>query len=136
MAKKILVVDDEADLRLMVSRGLAKRGYEVTGGKDGREALEQARRLLPDLIILDIFLPFMNGDDVVRALKKDEKLKQIPVILISSVPEGLDEKAAASGADAYLHKPFALEELAGLVNKFFAAQAGPVKPKIVKFWGF
>ncbi len=118
MAKKILVVDDEADLLLMVSRGLEKRGYEVSDAKNGRDALALARQLVPDLLILDIYLPFMNGDEVAREVKQDEKLKHIPVILISSVSEGLTEKVDESGADAFLHKPFDLEELVSLVKRY------------------
>lgn len=118
MAKKILVIDDEPDLLCMVSHGLKRRGYEVFCGRDGREALALAPQLMPDLIILDVHLPVMNGDEVARILKKDEKLKHIPVFLISSTPKGLKEKSEACGAVAYFYKPFKLDELSRMINKY------------------
>ena len=118
MLKKIMVIDDEPDLLLLVSCSLDNRGYEIFGGGDGREALALALRLMPDLMILDVNLPRMNGDEVARIFKNDEKMKHIPVVLISSVTEGLKEKAEKSGADAYLSKPFELEEFVALVKKF------------------
>ncbi len=120
MAKRILVVDDEASLLFMVTYALKKRGYEVFSGRDGREALDLAPRLIPDLMILDVQLPIVNGDEAARIFKADEKLKHIPVILMSSGIAGLSEKAAACGADAYLNKPFKFEELNKLVTKYFA----------------
>ncbi|MEI7528083.1 MAG: response regulator [Elusimicrobiota bacterium] len=119
MAKKILIVDDEPDLLTLVSYGLDKKGCKVFCSRDGREALAMTAQHMPDLVILDVNLPVINGDEVAWMLKKDEKLKHIPVILISSVAESLSEKAEASGADAYLTKPFELEELTGLVKKLF-----------------
>ena len=117
MNKKILIVDDEADLLALVSRGLQRAGYAVTGASDGREALALAGKIMPDLVILDIYLPYVNGDEITRDLRKDEKLKHVPVLLISSVLEGLAELAAERGADGYLHKPFELEELLAMVKK-------------------
>ncbi len=118
MANNILVVDDEPDMLLLMSRVLQKGGYVVCGEKDGSKVLSLTRQILPDLIILDIYLPFMNGDDLARELKKDEKLKHIPVILISSTTDGLGKTAAACGAQAYLPKPFNPGELLGLVKRY------------------
>ena len=118
MAIKILLVDDEPALLFLVSHGLKRRGYEVFTGKDGGEALALAPQLMPDLIILDVNLPVMNGDEVVRIIKNDEKLKHIPVFLISSVTEGLGERAAACGADEWLNKPFELGTLCGMMKKY------------------
>lgn len=118
MAKKILVIDDEPDLLVVVSHGLKKRGYEVFCGRDGREVLALTPELMPDLILLDVGLPVMNGDEVARLFKDDAKLKHIPIVLISSVSVGLVERFAASGAEACLQKPFEFEELIELVNKY------------------
>ena len=124
MIKRILLVDEEPDLLFLISHGLQKRGYEVLSGRDGREALALAAELVPDLIILDIHLPLMNGDEVVALLKKDEKLKHIPVFLISSGTAGLEEKAAECGADASFHKPFDFVKLDREIKKY----DGPGRP--------
>ncbi len=117
MGKKILVVDDEPDLLKVTLIRLKKTGYEVYSGVDGREVLNLARQIIPDLIILDVYLPVINGDDVTKILKKDDKLKHIPVILISATTKTLDERAMECGADAYLAKPFDPEDLIGIVEK-------------------
>lgn len=115
--KKILVVDDESDLlRVMVIR-LEGTGFEVIGGADGKEALELARKILPDLIILDVYLPVMDGDEVAKILKSDEKMKQIPIILISASTRSLPDKVKKSGADDYIIKTFEPEELIEKVKK-------------------
>jgi len=117
MTKKILFADDEADLLLVSLLRLKKTGYEVFGAVDGQEALDLARQKMPDLIILDVYLPVMKGDEVVTILKKDEKLKHIPIILISADTETLEGRAWASGADGYLAKGFASGELVAMVKK-------------------
>jgi len=117
LAKKILVVDDEEDLLKVTLLRLNKTGYETFSGANGQEALDLTRQIIPDLIILDVYLPVINGDDVAKILKKDDQLKHIPIILISAGTRALDEKAWGSGADAYLTKPFEPEELIGMVKK-------------------
>lgn len=117
MGKKILVVDDEPDLLKVTLVRLKKTGYEVLGCADGQGVLDMARQFTPDLIILDVYLPGINGDNVTKILKKDDDLKHIPVILISASTRALDDKAWGSGAAAYLKKPFEPEELVSLVKK-------------------
>lgn len=117
MAKKILVVDDEADLLEVTLLRLKATGYDVFGGIDGREALDLARKIMPDLIILDVYLPVMNGDEVARILKKDDGLKHIPVILISATTRSLAQRALESGANGHLTKPFEPEELIEKIKK-------------------
>ena len=128
MACKILLIDDEPDLLQLVSHGLKKRGYEVFGGKNGGEALAMASQIMPDLIILDVGLPVINGDEVALILKNDEKMKHIPIILISTVHVGLIEKMKKSGADAYLPKPFELTELLALVKHYCSSSQPPANP--------
>lgn len=117
MAKKILVVDDEPDLLKVLSFRLEKTGYEVFGAADGQEALDLARKVIPDLMILDIYLPVINGDEVAKILKNDEKLKHVPIFLISATTHTLTQRATDSGSDAYFIKPFEPEELIGAVKK-------------------
>jgi len=117
MGKKILIVDDEPDLLKVTLLRLKKTGYEAFGGVGGQEALDLARQIIPDLIILDVYLPGINGDDVAKILKKDNELKHIPIILISATTKTLDVKARESGADGYIIKPFEPEELIGIVKK-------------------
>jgi CheY-like chemotaxis protein len=116
MATKILFVDDEADLLKVLSLRLKKMGYEVFEAMDGYGVLELARQKTPDLIVLDVFLPGMNGDEVAKLLKKDEKLKHIPIILISADVKALEERARKSGCDGYLPKPFESRELIATMN--------------------
>ena len=105
--KKILIVDDEADLVEMLTLRLEANDYEVAAAYDGQDGLDQARRLKPDLIILDLMLPKLDGYKVCRMLKFDEKYKQIPIILFTARAQEADVNLGKEvGADAYLAKPF------------------------------
>ena len=118
MKKKILlVVDDEVSLLKTTLYRLNKSGYEAFGAADGQEGLDMARAKRPDLILIDVFLPGMHGDEVAKILKKDPQLKGIPIVLISAVEEALEEKARESGADDYLSKPFEAEVLLAMIEK-------------------
>lgn len=118
MAKKILVVDDETDLLKVMLFRLNHTGYEAWGAADGREALVAARQKIPDLMILDVYLPEMRGDEVAGIFKKDEKLKHVPIILISADTVSLERRARESGADDYLAKGFEPGELVAMVKKY------------------
>lgn len=110
--KRILVIDDEQDMVYAVRMGLEAGGYEVLTASDGQEGLEKARREMPDLIILDLMLPVMNGYKVCRMLKFDEKYKKIPIIMFTALGQKEDERLGYEvGADAYLIKPFEPEVL-------------------------
>ena len=122
--KKILFLDDEADLLKVSSIRLRKTGYEVFEATNGQEALDQARSKRPDLIVLDVFLPVMNGDEVAAILKRDEELKRIPIILISADSKTLAERALKSGADDFLAKVFDSGELIGRVRKHLGPEDG------------
>ena len=115
--RKILFVDDEADLLKVTSMRLRKDGYEVFGAVDGPEALEMAHSKMPDLIILDVYLPGMNGDDVAKILKEDERAKTIPIILISADVETLEARSKECGADGFLTKPIETRDLEDMVKK-------------------
>lgn len=120
--KKILFVDDETDLLKVLSMRLRKDGYEVFGAADGGEALEMARSKEPDLILLDVHLPVMNGDAVARILKKDGKAKTIPIILISADVATLEAKFKECGADGYLTKPIETRDLEDMIKKYMAGR--------------
>jgi CheY-like chemotaxis protein len=117
MIKKILVVDDENDLLLVTLLRLKHVGYEAFGAVNGQEALDLARQKMPDLILMDVLLPVMNGDVVTGLLKKDEKTKNILVILISADAKFLEKKSAICGADDYLTKPFKSSDLVAMIKK-------------------
>ena len=105
--KRILLVDDEKDMVYAVKLQLEVSGFEVLTAFDGQDALDKARRANPDLIILDLMLPKLDGYRVCRMLKFDEKYKRIPIILFTARVEKNDERLGYEvGADAYLTKPF------------------------------
>src|SRR6201997_4203051 len=102
----ILVVDDVADNVDILQMRLESQGYEVVTAGDGVEALEKTRELLPDLILLDIMMPKMDGIETVKRLKADASLPFIPVILVTAKADGADVVAGLeSGGDDYLTKP-------------------------------
>ncbi len=105
--KKILLVEDESVLLNMVKMRLEANNYEVISAFDGQEGLEKARKERPDLIILDLMLPKLDGYKVCRMLKFDEKYKKIPIIIFTARAQQSDEEMGFEvGADAYITKPF------------------------------
>lgn len=107
--KKILIVDDETDMRKAISIRLKINNYETIAASDGEEGLQKAKTENPDLIILDLMMPKINGYEVCRMLKFDDKYKKIPIIILSALSQQSEkEKAEQSGADAYFIKPFDL----------------------------
>lgn len=108
MAKKrILVVDDEVQLVSMVKLGLERNDYEVITAYDGEEALRKARKEVPDLIVLDLMLPKVDGFMICSLLKKDIRSAAIPIVIFSARSSQEDiELGKKVGADAYIVKPF------------------------------
>ena len=112
MSKKILIVDDEPDLLEMVQITLETEGYECIVAYDGFRALNRARKEKPDLIILDVMLPGLNGYKVCRLLKFDEQYKRIPIIMLTAEAQEKDRLIGEeTGADFYMTKPFAADKL-------------------------
>ena len=110
--KRILLVDDEKDMVYAVRLHLEANHFEVLTATDGQEALDKSRREKPDLIILDLMLPKIDGYKVCRMLKFDDKYKNIPIIMFTARAQKSDEKLGFEvGADAYLTKPFEPEML-------------------------
>jgi len=115
----ILVVEDNQDNREMVVKVLKFNGYEVVEAVDGEEAIEKARAEDPDLILLDIFLPKMDGYEVTRRLKGDTRLKNIPIIALTAhAMKGSMEEALAAGCDGYIPKPIDVRELPKQIQHF------------------
>jgi CheY-like chemotaxis protein len=114
MAKTILVVDDEADIRLFLSTLLKKEGYETVTASDGVEALKLARESSPDLICLDLQMPNATGTDFYRRLAQDPKLKETPVIVVSGLA---GRNLAVRKPVAVFDKPIDPDEFADTVAK-------------------
>lgn len=116
--KKILLVDDEQDMVYAVKMQLEASGFKVLTAQDGQEGLDKARKENPDLIILDLMLPRIDGYKICRMLKFDEKYKNIPVIIYTARAQEADEKLGYEvGADAYLTKPFDPKKLLAKINE-------------------
>ena len=116
--KKILLVDDEQDMVYAVKMQLEAEGFRVLTAPDGQEGLDKARKEKPDLIILDLMLPRIDGYKVCRMLKFDEKYKNIPVIIYTARAQEADEKLGYEvGADAYMTKPFDPKKLLAKINE-------------------
>jgi len=113
-AKKILIVDDEKDIRELVLAYLEREGYQVFEASNGNDALITARTIQPDLIILDIMLPGLNGLEVLSALRRES---DVYVIMLTAKTEEVDKLVGLNmGADDYLGKPFSPRELVARVN--------------------
>ena len=108
----VLVVDDESDIRLAVAEALASEGFEVLDASDGAEALEKARAFHPDLVLLDLMMPRMDGWEFRRAQKHDPAVSDIPVVVLSAMgPDSLE-------AEGYVGKPFDVDELVSAVRRY------------------
>lgn len=116
--KKILLVEDSKTTREIISNLLTKQGLLVHSVASGEDALSVLKTTIPDLVILDIILPKMNGYEVCRNIKSTEKTQHIPVILCSSKKEEFDRHwGIKQGADAYICKPFQASELMKMIGK-------------------
>ena len=119
--KKILFVEDEPTLQKTLGDFLKKSGYEIISALDGEEGIRKVEDEKPDLILLDLILPKMEGFDILRKLKLDLKTKDIPVIILTNLESANDiEKAIELGATTYLVKTqYSLEEVAEKIKKAF-----------------
>jgi DNA-binding response OmpR family regulator len=114
MAEKILVVDDEISLQETLAYNLKKQGYEVQTTGDGTEALEMAREMEPDLIVLDVMLPGLDGFEVCRILRRE---MTTPVLMLTARDDEIDRVVGLEvGADDYMAKPFSMRELLARVK--------------------
>ncbi len=121
---KILYVEDNEDNAYMLSRRLSRRGFEVMIAMDGREGIDCARDDRPDLILMDLSLPEMDGWEATRRLKQDPTTRSIPVIAVSShAMRGDREKALAAGCDDYDTKPVEFDRLLAKIERLLEAEA-------------
>jgi two-component system alkaline phosphatase synthesis response regulator PhoP/two-component system response regulator VicR len=120
MPKKILAVDDERHIVRLVEVNLQRAGYEVVTAYDGREALEKVKSENPDLVVLDVMMPYMDGFEVLKNLKADPTTAEIPVIMLTAKAQDADVfRGWQSGVDCYLTKPFNPMELLTFVKRIF-----------------
>ena len=119
MAKRrILIVDDEKDLVDTLTFRLEANNYEVIAAYDGQEGLDKARKEKPDLIILDLMLPKMDGYKVCAMLKRDQRYMKIPIVMFTARAQESDEKLGKEvGVDAYITKPFEPQVLLGKMEE-------------------
>lgn len=129
MPELILVVDDEPKVVRLARDYLEKHGYRVTTASDGQSALTSARRDKPDLIILDLMLPGMDGREVCRILRRDS---DVPIIMLTALSEEIDQITGLEiGADDYITKPFSPRALIARVRALLRRSQGMVKPPSV-----
>ena len=117
--KKILIVDDEKDIVETLSFMLKAKGFECICAYDGEEGLNLAKKSSPDLVILDVMMPKINGYKICRLLKFDEKYKNIPIIMITARSQEEDKLIGEeTGADEYITKPFEFSTVLEKINKY------------------
>jgi two-component system, cell cycle response regulator DivK len=119
MSKRILVVEDQEDNRRILHDLLTSAGYEIIQAENGQEALAAAARERPDLILMDIQLPLLDGYEATRRIKADPDLRAIPIIAVTSYALSGDEgKARAAGCDAYVTKPYSPRVLLAKIREY------------------
>ncbi|MBI3036436.1 response regulator [Candidatus Woesearchaeota archaeon] len=117
--KKILVVDDEPNILKLVSFILASKGYDVIEASGGAEGITKAKAEKPDLIVLDVMMPKMDGFEAAKKLKADPATRDIPILMLSSKAQFEDKmKGIDSGAMDYITKPFEKDELLQKIDEF------------------
>ena len=119
--KMILVVEDEPDIADSLDARLYLAGYEIAVAKDGKDAVSLARELKPDLVLLDVLLPKVDGFEVCRILKTEPATKKIPVLMLTALQSVGDvDRAFEVGANDYLSKPFTNEKLLAKIEKLLS----------------
>src|SRR6476660_1132677 len=110
--ERVLIVDDDPDIQRLVSYNLTQAGFEVATAESGRKALESVQKHPPDLIILDLMLPDVDGMEVCRTLRQQPASRKIPIIMLTARGEEIDRVVGFElGADDYVQKPFSMREL-------------------------
>ncbi len=118
----VLVADDDEDVLELVAFRLRRAGYRTVTARDGREALEMVRTEQPDLSVLDVAMPEMDGLEVTRALRGSDATRRMPIILLTARSQERDVMAGIeAGADAYIRKPFSHRELRARVESMLAS---------------
>ena len=120
--RRVVYVEDEQEMIDLVRLILNRRGFEIIGANGGREGLETIRQSLPDLVLLDLMMPDMDGWDVYQQMKADEATQKIPVIVVTAKAQSIDKVLGLHIAkvDDYISKPFSPQELVESVEKVMA----------------
>ncbi len=120
----ILIADDDPEILTLLGIRLSKQGYEVIEAQDGNIALEKARRERPDLVLLDVMMPAKNGWEVAKALREDESLQKMGIVMLSAIGERVNEMTSPLyGADDYVDKPFDFSQLEKKIRAVLAKRA-------------
>ncbi|CAM2986118.1 response regulator transcription factor [Hathewaya histolytica] len=131
---KILIVDDEEHIQELIKFNLEKNGYKAFCSSNGMEAIEIAKEELPDLILLDLMLPGMDGYDVCKAIRRENTLSTVPIIMITAKSEEFDKILGLElGADDYITKPFSIRELLARVKAILRRTVMQYEDKCSKF---
>lgn len=132
-APKVLIVDDYPNLVNVLSMRLRSAGYDVLSSGDGLDGLFKARTEHPDLILLDVLLPKMDGFKVCRLLKSDEKRRHIPIVMLTSRARDVDRSTGLQmGADAYVFKPYEPATLLNTIGNLLTESKSPEKPRMAR----
>ena len=119
--RKILIADDEHKIVMTLEYTFRKNGYEVFIARDGSEVLELLKEEIPDVILLDVMMPNVDGYTTIQEIKKQEKLKNCKVVFLSAKTNPADiEKGLSLGADAYVTKPYSIKKLVQQVEELLA----------------
>jgi len=135
MAPRILIVEDDPDMAELLRLALSGAGYSIRTATTGKEALRKARRSPPDLVVLDVLLPGMNGFSVCERLRREAATAAVPVLMTTVLPGEFPRLVGTeAGADVYLSKPFRMEELLACVGDLLhragkSAEPGAVTPE-------
>ncbi|SKC40915.1 twitching motility response regulator PilH [Pseudoxanthomonas indica] len=126
---RILIVDDSPSQLLGIQRIIEKLGHESLTAEDGAAGVEVAKRELPDMVLMDVVMPNLNGFQATRQLSREASTKHIPVILVTTKDQDTDRMwGLRQGAKAYLTKPFSEDELAEIIERVFNARELPDAP--------
>ncbi len=134
MGEHVIVVEDEADIADLVALHLRRQGYRVTAFLDGEEGLTGIRRASPDLVILDVMLPGLNGWEICKEMRRDDRLAAVPILMLSARSEDVDVVTGLElGADDYVTKPFSPAVLLSRVKNLLRRRdAGGSKEEVLK----
>lgn len=122
MSYKVLIADDEPNIVISLEFLMKREGHDVSIARDGQQALEAIRRIRPDLVLLDVMMPFKTGYEVLQELRADEAIARTKVLMLTAKGRDTDTaKGIALGANAYMTKPFSTKDLAERVRQLLAA---------------
>ncbi len=131
--QKILIVDDEQDILELIRHTLNKEGFEVHVAVNGQQAIEKAKKLLPDLILMDVMMPVMDGMEACRLIKDDASIKDIPIVFLTARSEEFAELAGfEAGADDYIAKPIRSRVLLSRIKAILRRQGSTSEVEMIK----